>query len=728
MWLGVRRAAALTGSLALVLVVLVAPLQSHGDVAETCPQTTSTEWPVDRVAGPDRYATAACASKAVYPTTEGGTVVLARGDDGGGFADALAGTVLARAVDGPVLLTAPTALPAATRVELTRLRPALVLVLGGSAAVSDDVIAEVSSRQPGVRIERISGSDRYATAATVSARAGGNGAAFVVNGWAPPDALVAGAPAARRGAQLLLTARTSLPPVTEAALADVSDVVIVGGYGVVAESVETALVALKGRDRVVRVSGGDRYETAASVARHFAVEGRIHMVNGRDQSMADAISAGWSAARADGGVVLYAERDGPGAGTDRYLRLGGLGANEPIRLVGGSATLSCVLVGALETRYAEAAAGGPPPQMRAVWVHLFDDTLKSRPSIDAMLSSAAAANLNTVIIEVVRRQDAYYTSDVLPRTPDPALPDDLDVLARVLAAAHDRGLEVHAWYPALPAWHSAYQGLVLPLWQAHGMGSADPWVSVDHAGAQGLFFDPGVPQVGDHVVAVTRELALRYPVDAVHIDYLRYESDEWGYHPASLARFRAAHGLAPTYTPPPEGDWRWDAWRREQTRALAERIRDAVHGARPGTAVTLAGSTMGAPPQSTTDYTNTRAWGDVFQAWPQWLATGVVDAVFPMNYFREPTHATWYDGWVAFEQRLNDDCAVTRPPCLVAVGQAGYLNTVPDSLSQLEQGLAATGGVVVYSYQQSAVDGSAALLHVLRSTLFGTPAPAPPMR
>lgn len=596
-----------------VSIVVASPLVA---VAADCTQPVSTLRPIDRVAGADRYATAACASRAVFAAGSAGTVVLARGDAAGGFADALAGTVLAHAAAGPTLLTDPRSLPAATRDELRRLAPSRVLVLGGPGAVGEGVLTAVRSAVNRVSIERISGADRYATAVAVSARASAAGTAFVVNGSAPADALLAGTPAARQGAKLLLTGRDLLPAATLRALDGVRDVVIVGGYGVVSQTVETQLGRAVGAARVTRVSGGNRYETAASVARHFPVRGRIHIVNGSDASIADVISAGWSAARAGGGAVVYSQRDRPGPGADRYLRLGGMSASAPIRLFGGTSVLSDDLVAALERRYAEVERGGPEPQMRAFWVHLFDNSLKSRSGIDAMLDAATADNLNTVVVEVVRRQDSYYTSAVLPRTPDPALPADLDVLARVLSAARDRGLEVHAWFPALPAWQSVYQGLRLPLWEAHGIGSDDPWVPVTRGGAQGTFFDPGVPAVADHVVAVARELATRYAVDAVHVDYLRYESQDWGYHPTSLARFRTAYSLPRTYVPAVD-DWRWDAWRREQTRAIAQRITDAVHTARPTTAVTLAGSTIGEPPRSTTDYTNTQTWGNVFQAWPQ---------------------------------------------------------------------------------------------------------------
>lgn len=697
-----------------------------------CPVSASDSRPIDRVAGADRYATAACASRAVYPDTTGGTVLLARGDGSGGWPDALAGTVLADAVDGPVLLTALDRLPDPARTELRRLSPATVLVLGGTQAVSDAVLRAVGDLLPDATVERIAGASRHATAVAVSERAGATGTAFVVNGSRPADALVAGAPAARAGAGLLLVADGAVTAPTEEALADFERVVIVGGYGVVREPVEDRIAALLGRANVRRVSGSNRAETAASLARAFPSGELIHVVSGNDPNLVDAIGAGWAAARDGGGPVLYAQRDMPGGSTDRYLKLGGMREDSPTRLVGGTAVLSDDLVTELEARYALAAAGGARPQLRAMWVHLFDGALKSRPSIDGVLDAAAASNLNTVIVEVVRRQDAYYRSDVLPRTPDPTMPDDLDLLARLVPAAHDRGLEVHAWTPVLPAWHPVYATYdePLPVWEAHKDGSSDPWVSYDVNGRAGHYFDPGVPAVRDHVVATYREIAERYPVDAVHLDYLRYSEDRcdhggrtaivgcWGYHPTALSRFHAETGRSDRPAP---WDGQWSDWRREQTRSLAVEIRDAVRAARPGTGVSMAGLTQGEPPRTTTDYTNTKTWNGVFQAWPDWVEDGVVDAVYPMNYFDERLHPAWFDGWVAFEQRLKDDC----PDCDLAVGQGSWLNTPGDSLAQLEQGLS-VGGAVVYSYQQNAAtEPYDAVLKALPATLFAEPAPAP---
>ena len=720
----------------LVLVIaLVAGVLVPGAAARaagTCPAPTASAR-VDRIDGADRYSTAVCASRAAFPTATGGTVLIARGDDAGGWADALAGTVLARARQAPILLTAPTTLPDVTRAELQRLDPRVVRILGGSTAVSPEVRTSIKAAVPDAAVSRIAGATRFETAVKVSNAAGAHDLAFVVNGRLPSDALLAGPIAARRGAALLLSEADSLPSVTANALARYSRVVIVGNYANLGKRPEQQIIAIVGRRNVRRVSGATRQETAASVARAFgARDGRLYLVNGADGHLVDAVSASWSAALKPRAFVLFSERDAPGRATDRYLRLGGLRAGPPIRLVGGTGALSTTLVQVLQRRYNEAAAGGPRPEMRGVWVHLFDSSLKSRPGIEKVLDAAAAANLNTVIVEVVRRQDSYYQSQILPRTVDPGMPDGLDLLGHLLPAAHDRGLKVHAWVPALPAYHEVYGGEPLPsnhVWVAHGPNSSQPWVSRTVGGQWGAFLDPGVPAVQDHVVSIFRQIARRYPVDAVHIDYLRYESNQWGYHPTSLARFRNATGR--TDTPGP-ADPQWGAWRRAQTRAVAVRVTNAVHAVRPSAAVTLAGSSMGASPASTTDYSNTHTWKDVFQPWPAWLKAGHIDAVFPMNYFREADaqQRAWYDGWVAFEQRLRNDCRSRRTRgCGGAVGQASYLNSVNESVAQISQARQMTDGAVMYSYQQDvATTPYGALRAALARGLYAAPAPAPRLR
>ncbi len=712
-----RRTAGVLSVLVLALLGLPGPLQAEPALAAAC--RTEPAPGVERLAGPDRYATAACTSSVAYP--DGAVEVLvARGDVAGGLADGLAGAVLAEARSAPLLLTAPTRLPDATREEIRRLDPEAITILGGDAAVVPQVEQELAELVPTTR--RISGVDRYATAAAVSDAAGACATAFVVNGLRPADSLVAAAPAARAGAGLLQVRRDDVPAVTAAALEGVREVVIVGGHGVVSAAVEARLRTLLGTGDVRRVAGATRAETAASVARAYPAPGTVHLSNQSDRHLVDAVTAGWAAARPGGGPVLYSQRDVPGQGTDRYLRLGGLDGHD-VRLIGGRATLSEELVTVLQARRQEAAEGGPAPELRGLWVHLFDASLKTRAGIHRVLDAATAANLNTVIVQVARRHDAYYRSSVLPGTVDPDLEPGLDVLAELVPAARARGLAVHAWVSVLPAYHRVYDGLDLGadhVWTRHGPTSADPWTTRTRAGDPSVYLDPGVPGVQEHVATLLAELAGRYDLDAVHVDYLRYEGKDFGYHPRSLSRFRSVTGTSGTPAP---DDAAWSAWRRAQTADLARRIRLEVADADPDVAVSLAASTMGQGPTAAGGYTRTRTYADVFQDWPAWLAGGVIDAAFPMNYFRERTHASWLDDWLAFEQTL------VREGRVLAVGQASYLNPVEASLSQIARARAATDGVVLYSYAQDADEPPFGRLRAaLARGAFAAPAPAPELR
>ncbi|HET6379520.1 MAG TPA: S8 family serine peptidase [candidate division Zixibacteria bacterium] len=95
---------------------------------------------VSRLAGADRYETAARISASRWATDGPDTVLLATGAT---FADALAGGAYGGLLDAPLLLAGTGPLPAATSAELARLNPARVIILGGTAAVSDSVILEV---------------------------------------------------------------------------------------------------------------------------------------------------------------------------------------------------------------------------------------------------------------------------------------------------------------------------------------------------------------------------------------------------------------------------------------------------------------------------------------------------------------------------------------------------------------------------------------------------------
>jgi putative cell wall-binding protein len=253
---------------------------------------------VARVAGADRYDTAARLAAAAGGT--GGTVVVASGVD---FPDALAAAPFVAARDGALLLTRPTELPEPTRAELRRRAPDEIVVLGGSAAVTAAVVAELESFAP---TRRIGGADRFATAAAVAGEvASPGGTVYVVSGLTFADALAVGPVAGRDGAPLLLVVPDRIPAPTAAALDALrpAEIVVVGGSAVVGEAVAAALAE---RATVRRIAGRDRFETAAAVAAAAYPEPPGGAVIATGLAFADALAGGPAAARAGHPLLLVA--------------------------------------------------------------------------------------------------------------------------------------------------------------------------------------------------------------------------------------------------------------------------------------------------------------------------------------------------------------------------------------------------------------------------------------
>ncbi len=193
-----------------------------------------------RVAGADRFATAAALSAASFP----GGAPMVYLTTGLGFADAVSAAPAAARDGGPVLLTRPDSLPPETRAELTRLAPAGVIIVGGPSVVNDGIVAQIAAAVPGAAIQRLAGTDRYATSAAVAATFNmGVRAVYAATGLNFPDALAAAAAAGASGSPIVLTAPGSLPPGIRDQIIrlDPARAVITGGTSVVSSATEAAI-------------------------------------------------------------------------------------------------------------------------------------------------------------------------------------------------------------------------------------------------------------------------------------------------------------------------------------------------------------------------------------------------------------------------------------------------------------------------------------------------------
>jgi putative cell wall-binding protein/Ca2+-binding RTX toxin-like protein len=223
------------------IVVLGGPAVVGPNTVAALNSISDADEPVTRIAGADRFETAAEIARELEP---GGRVFIA---DGMNFPDALAGAAVAAADGSAVLLVTPTSIPAATDEVLGELNPSEIVILGQTGAVSASVASQLQAYTEGDVI-RLGGSNRYATAMEITQHFFPDGAEtlYLATGANFPDALTSTPGAGINNAPLLLVPPTGLTPELIAEIERIApqQIRILGGAGAVSTDVELALADL----------------------------------------------------------------------------------------------------------------------------------------------------------------------------------------------------------------------------------------------------------------------------------------------------------------------------------------------------------------------------------------------------------------------------------------------------------------------------------------------------
>ena len=158
---------------------------------------------------------------------------------------------------------------------------AAVAVVGSTFAVTSPVLAGPGNEAPG--FERLSGSDRFATATDIALHPAWSDlgdedndiiSTVVVNGNNFPDGLAASV----IGNRILMVEQNSIPASTQAFFDAVNNdpfdsiggILVVGGSAAVSDAVLEQLDAINGAEDTVRIFGADRYATALALADAYA--------------------------------------------------------------------------------------------------------------------------------------------------------------------------------------------------------------------------------------------------------------------------------------------------------------------------------------------------------------------------------------------------------------------------------------------------------------------------
>jgi uncharacterized repeat protein (TIGR01451 family) len=241
-----------THSAASTATVSFAVTNSSGGGTPSNPPTTTV-----RVGGSTRDATAANVATTMYASAGSAHVVVLARDDI--YADALTGSPLANALDGPLLITPTLQLSTDAQGAIAHVLPAggVVICLGGTNAISQVVVTKLSGL--GYTVQRIGGADRYETATLIANKIATTQTvsnAYLATGLNFADALPAADAAGLTHGVVLLTADSTMPSSTKTWIAQHSTV----------STTAIGEAATKAAPTATSIVGADRYATAAEVA------------------------------------------------------------------------------------------------------------------------------------------------------------------------------------------------------------------------------------------------------------------------------------------------------------------------------------------------------------------------------------------------------------------------------------------------------------------------------
>lgn len=235
-------------------------------------------------------------------------VVIANGY---GFADALSGSVLAKKLNAPILLTGLTIEDSSATLDYIKNHlntDGTIYVLGGEGSINSaffDKFTEMGYSN----IKRLAGQNRYETNEAINNNLNvTTGTPIVlVNGEGFADALSITSIASSKGYPIVLSQSNELSSQAIETIKNVqpSQVYVIGGTGSISDDLKSQIKSLASLsdDKVTRIAGDTRYETSLNVAKYFNLDtDTVVFANG--EGFADALSGSVLAAKHNAPLIL----------------------------------------------------------------------------------------------------------------------------------------------------------------------------------------------------------------------------------------------------------------------------------------------------------------------------------------------------------------------------------------------------------------------------------------
>ena len=302
--------------------------------------------------------------------------------------------------------------------------------------------------------------------------------------------------------------------------------------------------------------------------------------------------------------------------------------------------------------YAGPVSGGSPGsgEMRGVWVSYLDwngwakDEAGYKKAMDQTLDLCVQKGLNAVFLQVRPDGDAMYPSQYFPwskfASGKQGKNPGYDPLAYAVQAAHQRGLQLHAWINPyrITGYLNRYSDLCASnpaiAWAKDGDSSNDRWVLCQNGE---YYYNPAIPQVRQLIIDGVKEIVTNYEVDGIHFDDYFYpnlddsKAETWFDYPEYQASGTSLSVAA---------------WRRNNVNELVRGVYSAVKSIRPQ-------ALFGISPEGYLQNLrkDTRQFTDV-DAWM--TQSGYVDYLMPQIYWGFEAKQNGQAAGYAFANCLNE--------------------------------------------------------------------------
>lgn len=276
-------------------------------------------------------------------------------------------------------------------------------------------------------------------------------------------------------------------------------------------------------------------------------------------------------------------------------------------------------------------------EIRAVW--LDRGTIvraRSERGLVMVFDRLAAAGINTVFFETINAGYTIYPSNVAPK--QNPLTISWDPLKVAVKLAHERNMELHAWIWTFAVGNQAHNRALGQVDSYLGpLISANPsWVMTDNKGrkrhpADGkVYMDPANPEVRQYLRNIIDEIASRYQVDGIQLDYIRYPFQDprrnfsYGYSPTARHQFRQLYGIDPMKISPRDRQnlWNWTEFKINQVNNFVTNTSNFLKWKYPQLILSVA----------VFPFPRHERFNKIQQDWETWVLNGDIDLLTPMTY------------------------------------------------------------------------------------------------